>query len=76
MAESSSGGQYMPADVPSGIGSCITRQGSTSSPRRTPSRTLKSRSRLMMRSPARSSSSTVMSQPVTVFIIRAYGSST
>ena len=61
----------MPADGPSGIGSCITRQGSVSSERRTPSRTLKSRSRLTMRSPVRSSSSAVTSQPVTARTIRA-----
>ena len=49
----------MPADGPSGIGSCITFQGRTSSFRRTPSRTLNSRSRLTMRSPIRSSSGDV-----------------
>ena len=34
IAPSSSGGQYMPAEGPSGMGSCITRQGSTSAARR------------------------------------------
>src|SRR4030095_3834470 len=43
--------------------------------RRTPSRTLNRRSRLITRSPTRSSSSTVMSQPVTARTIREYGSS-
>ncbi len=57
------------------MGSCITRHGSASSFRRTPSRTLKSRSRLITRSPTRSSSSTVTSKPVTALTIRAYGSS-
>src|SRR2546427_7750103 len=45
MAASSSGGQCMPADGPSGIGSCITFHGSVSAARRTPSRTLNRRSR-------------------------------
>ncbi|PYN02311.1 MAG: hypothetical protein DME07_10590 [Candidatus Rokuibacteriota bacterium] len=66
----------MPAEGPSGIGSCITFHGSTSWARRTPSRTLKRRSRLMMRSPTRSISSTVTSQPVTARTILTYGSPT
>ena len=75
MAASSSGGQYMPAEGPSGIGSCIAFHGSTSAARRTPSRTLNRRSRLTMRSPMDSSSATLTSQPVTARTMRAYGSS-